>query len=257
MYNSVASFMYNLLTSLGFSSETLHAFALRVSRGSNRDFETYVSHMTRILTQGTIDTLFMVFFSAIFAIVIGTAIGVFLYVTAKDGVYPIPGLNMVIGTAINVGRSIPFVVLIILAFPLSRHIVGTSIGRTAAIVPLTIAAVPFLSRIVESSLKELGSGIIEAAISAGANTWQIIFKVILPESAPGLVLGYTILIINLITFSAMAGVVGSGGLGHLANSYGLQRHRSDVLLYTVIILVIVVQIVQMVGNLISRILNKS
>jgi len=248
--------MYNLLTRLGFQSETLNSWAYNLSRGTNRNFETYVSHMRRILTQGTIDTLYMVGFSALFAIILGTMVGLFLYITSKDGVCPQPYLNKVVGTVVNIGRSIPFVVLIILAFPLSRHIVGTSIGRTAAIVPLTIAAVPFLSRVVESTLHELGSGIIEAATSAGATTWQIIYRVILPESAPGLVAGYTILIINLVTFSAMAGVVGSGGLGHLANSYGLQRHRSDVLLYTVIILVIVVQIVQAVGQYISRKLDK-
>ena len=246
------SFIYRLFRGLGFSSDTLNGFAENVSRGSNRTFEGYVQHMVRILTQGTQDTLYMVVLSAIFSIMLGTTVGIFLYITAKNGVAPMPAFNKVVGTIINIGRSIPFVVLIILAFPLSRHIVGTSIGRTAAIVPLTIAAVPFLSRLVESTLRELGTGIIEAAVSVGASTRQIIFKVILPESAPGLILGYTILVINLITFSAMAGVVGSGGLGHLANSYGLQRHRSDVLLYTVIILVIIVQIVQTLGNLLSR-----
>ena len=248
--------MYNLLVRLGFSSDTLNNLAYRLSRGTNRNFDTYVQHMRRILTQGTIDTIYMVAFSALFAIILGTAVGLFLYITSKDGIHPMPLLNRVVGIIVNIGRSIPFVVLIILAFPLSRHIVGTSIGRTAAIVPLTIAAIPFMSRVVEATLLELGNGIIEAAISAGATTRQIIYRVILPESAPGLVAGFTLLIINLITFSAMAGVVGSGGLGHLANSYGLQRHRSDVLIYTVIILVIIVQIVQAIGQLISRKLDK-
>ena len=248
--------MYNLLVRLGFSSDTLNNLAYRLSRGTNRNFDTYVQHMRRILTQGTIDTIYMVAFSALFAIILGTAVGLFLYITSKDGIHPMPLLNRVVGIIVNVGRSIPFVILIILAFPLSRHIVGTSIGRTAAIVPLTIAAVPFMSRVVEATLLELGNGIIEAAISVGATTRQIIYRVILPESAPGLVAGFTLLIINLITFSAMAGVVGSGGLGHLANSYGLQRHRSDVLIYTVIILVIIVQIVQAIGQLISRKLDK-
>jgi len=241
---------------LGFSSETLNDAAYTFSRGTNNSFEAYVQHMRRILAQGTRDTLYMVVLSAVFAIILGTSIGLFLYITSKNGVRPMPVLNRIVGTAVNIGRSIPFVVLIILAFPLSRHIVGTSIGRTAAIVPLTIAAVPFLSRVVESTLHELGHGIIEAAISAGANTRQIIFRVILPECAPGLITGYTILIINLITFSAMAGVVGSGGLGHLANSYGLQRHRTDVLVYTVVVLVIIVQIVQAVGQFVSRKLDK-
>jgi len=250
--------MYNLLTKLGFSSETLNNLAYNISDGTNRNFQSYVQHMRRILTQGTIDTLFMVGFAALFAIILGTAVGLFLYITSKNGVHPMPVLNRIVGIAVNVGRSIPFVVLIILVFPLSKHIpfIGTSIGRTAAIVPLTIAAIPFLSRVVESTLHELGHGIVEAAISAGANTRQIIFRVILPESAPGLIAGFTILVINLITFSAMAGVVGSGGLGHLANSYGLQRHRTDVLLYTVIILVVIVQIVQAIGQFISRKLDK-
>jgi len=248
--------MYSFLLRLGFSSETLNNLAYRLSRGSTRYFENYVQHMRRILTRGTIDTIYMVMFSALFAIILGTAVGLFLYITSKDGIHPMPLLNCVVGVIVNIGRSIPFVVLIILAFPLSRHIVGTSIGRTAAIVPLTIAAVPFMSRVVEATLLELGNGIIEAAISAGATTRQIIYRVILPESAPGLVAGFTLLIINLITFSAMAGVVGSGGLGHLANSYGLQRHRSDVLIYTVIILVVIVQVVQAVGQFVSRKLDK-
>jgi len=249
--------MYNLLVRVGLSSESLNSWAYNVSRQSNRYFENYVQHMRRILTQGTIDTIYMVGFSALFAIILGTMIGLFLYLTSREGTHPIlMALNRTVGITINIGRSIPFVVLIILAFPLSRHIVGTSIGRTAAIVPLTIAAVPFMSRVVEATLLELGNGIIEAAISAGATTGQIIRRVILPESAPGLIAGYTLLIINLITFSAMAGVVGSGGLGHLANSYGLQRHRTDVLIYTVIILVIIVQFVQAIGQFISRKLDK-
>ena len=241
---------------LGFSSETLDAFAENASRGSSRNFEAYANHMQRILIQGTIDTLYMVFFAAISAIILGTLVGLFLYITAANSVRPMPILNRFVGTIVNIGRSIPFVVLIILVFPLSVHIVGTSIGRTAAIVPLTIAAIPFLSRIIEATLHELGSGIIEAATSAGATTSQIIFRVILPESAPGLVASFTILIINLITFSAMAGAVGSGGLGQLANTYGLQRHRMDVLVCTVIILVIIVQIVQGVGQFLSRKLDK-
>jgi len=248
--------MHNLLTRLGFSYETLNSVAYRLSGGDSRNFELYEAHMRRILWRGTLDTLYMVSFAAIFAIILGTAVGLVLYLTSQNGVRPMPVFNRTLGMAVNIGRSIPFVVLIILAFPLSRYIVGTSIGRTAAIVPLTIAAIPFLSRVVEATLHELGHGIIEAAISAGANTRQIIWRVILPETAPGLVAGYTILVINLITFSAMAGVVGSGGLGHLANSYGLQRHRTDVLVYTVVILVLIVQIVQAVGQFVSRRLDR-
>jgi len=248
--------MYNLLLRLGFSEETLNNLAYRLSDGNTRQFENYVQHMRRILTTETINTLFMVAWASLFAIIAGIIVGLFLYITDKDGINPMPIPNRIVGLIVNIGRSIPFVVLIILVFPLARHIVGRSIGREAAIVPLTIAAIPFMSRVVEATLKELGTGIIEAAIAAGATTRQIIFRVILPESAPGLVAGFTLLIINLITFSAMAGVLGSGGLGAIANSYGMQRHRTDVLVYTVIILVIIVQIVQALGQFISRKLDK-
>ena len=248
--------MYSFLTGLGISSETLNNLTVRLTGGDTLYFERYVSHMWRILSRGTIDTLFMVVFASIFAIIFGSVVGMFLYLTSPAGIHPMPVLNRIVGMIVNVGRSIPFVVLIILLFPLARIIVNSSIGREAAVVSLTIAAIPFMSRVVEAALNELGHGIIEAATSAGATTWQIIFRVILPESAPALVAGFTLLIINLITFSAMAGVVGSGGLGQLANTYGLQRHRTDVLVYTVIILVIIVQIVQALGQLISRRLDK-
>jgi len=234
----------------------LDQLAQNLSRGSSSTFDGYIQHMWRILSQGTADTLYMIFFASIFAIIFGLIVGLFLYLTSPTGIHPMPITNRLVGIIVNVGRSIPFVVLIILVFPLSRHIVGTSIGRTAAIVPLTIAAIPFMSRVVEAALKELGQGIIEAAIAAGATTKQIIFRVVLPESAPGLVAGFTLLVINLITFSAMAGVVGGGGLGHLANTYGLQRHRMDVLIYTVVILVVIVQIIQAVGQLVSKRLDK-
>ena len=241
---------------LGVSEYDLNNLTYRISGGNSNDFETYVEQMRRILVPGTIDTIYMVGYASLFAIIIGLMIGLLLYLTQPGGVHAIPEFNRVLGIVVNIGRSIPFVVLIMLVFPLSRHIVGTSIGRTAAIVPLTIAAIPFMSRVVEAALNELGHGIIEAAISAGATTRQLIFRVILPESAPGLVAGFTLLIINLITFSAMAGMVGGGGLGHVANSFGMQRHRNDILVYTVIILVIMVQIIQAVGEFISRKLDK-
>ncbi|MCL2216036.1 MAG: ABC transporter permease [Defluviitaleaceae bacterium] len=230
--------------------------AYRLSSGRQSNFEAYMNHIRPTLTQGTIDTIYMVGWASLFAIIFGMAIGLLLYITQQGSIHPMPIVNRVVGIVVNIGRSIPFVVMIILVFPLSRHIVGTSIGRTAAIVPLTIAAIPFMSRVIEAALNELPHGIIEAATAAGATTRQIIFRVILPESAPGLVSGFTLLIINLITFSAMAGIVGGGGLGHLANSYGLQRHRTDILMYVVIILVILVQIIQAIGSVISRKLDK-
>jgi len=239
-----------------FSEYGLDGVARYLSGGSSRSFEAYVRHMWQVLSRGTIDTLFMVAIASVLAIIFGIIIGLFLFITSPSGMRPMPILNRVVGIIINIGRSIPFVVLIILLFPLANIIIGVSIGREAAVVPLTIAAIPFMSRVVESALSELSKGIIEAAISAGATNWQIITRVILPESAPGLVASFTLLIINLITFSAMAGTVGGGGLGHLAISYGLHRHRTDVLVYTVIVLVIIVQIIQAVGQLISRKLDK-
>ena len=230
--------------------------ALAWSRGASRDFEAYRQHIWRIMSQGTRDTIYMVSYSSLFAILLGLTIGIILFITQKGGIYPLPILNRIIGTIVNIGRSIPFVVLIMLVFPLSRFIVGRSIGPTAAIVPLTIAAIPFMSRIVEAALNDLGHGIIEAAMATGATPMQIIFRVLIPESAPGLVLGFTLLIINLITFSAMAGLVGGRGLGQIANSYGLQRHRQDIVIYTVIIMVALVQIVQVTGQFIARKLDK-
>jgi len=248
--------MYDILIRLGFSSETLNEWALSLSGGTSRDFETYVSHMWRILSRGTIDTLFMVGLASLFAIIFGTVIGLFLYLTSSSGNPLLSAINRIVGAIVNIGRSIPFVILIIILMPLARQIVGMAIGREASVVPLTIAAIPFMSRVMESVFHELGKGIIEAATSAGATTSQIVGRVILPESAPGMVAGFTLLIINLITFSAMAGVVGGGGLGQVAIVYGMHRHRTDVLVYTIIILVIIVQLVQAIGQFVSRKLDK-
>jgi D-methionine transport system permease protein len=234
----------------------LDQWAYTLSGGRTRSWDTYIDHARRVLSTATGETVYMVGWASLFAIIFGLIIGTTLYLTQPGGIHPMRPLNIILGALVNVGRSIPFVVLIILVFPLSRHIVGTSIGSTAAIVPLTIAAVPFMSRVIEAALNELGHGIIEAAVAAGASTRQIIFRVILREAAPGLVAGFTLLVINLITFSAMAGIIGGGGLGQVANSYGLQRHRTDILWYVVIILVILVQIIQAVGQFISRKLDK-
>jgi len=239
-----------------FFFDSWDELAISWSGGASRTFEMYRQHIWRIMSRGTIDTIYMVSYASLFAIIFGLMIGVLMYVTKSGGIYPFPFINRLLSTIVNVGRSIPFVILIILIFPLSQFIVGTFIGRTAAIVPLTVAAIPFLSRVVESALNDLGDGIIEAAIAAGATPLQIVFRVLLPESAPGLVSGFTLLVINLITFSAMAGLVGGGGLGAVANSYGLQRHRQDIVVYTVIIMIILVQIVQITGQSISRWLDK-
>jgi len=184
------------------------------------------------------ETLYMVFFSTFFSVLIGTVLGVIVVITENGHILERPMLNSVLGSIINVMRSIPFIILIVAIFPLSRLIVGTTIGSTAAIVPLSIAAAPFVARVVESSLKEVSYGLIEASISVGASVSQIIFNVMLPEALPSLILGLTLTIINIIGYSAMAGAIGGGGLGDLAIRYGYQRFQTDVLIATIIVLII-------------------
>lgn len=202
------------------------------------------------------ESLYMVFFSTLFSVLIGTVLGVILVITEKGHILERPSLNKVLGSIINVMRSIPFIILIVAIFPLSRLIVGTTIGSTAAIVPLSLAAAPFVARVVESSLKEVSFGIIEASISVGATVPQIIFDVLLPEALPSLILGLTLTIINIIGYSAMAGAIGGGGLGDLAIRYGYQRFRTDVLVATIIVLVIMVEIIQLAGNLLAAKFDK-
>lgn len=217
---------------------------------------TDVQELINILVPATWDTIYMVGWSALFSVILGGILGILLYLTNKGSVMEFRIVNTIIGTVVNIGRSIPFVIIIIAVFPLSRFIVGTSIGRTAAIVPLTIAAIPFVARLAESIFNELDKGVIEAAITSGATIPQIILKVLIPETAPGLITGMTITIISLIGFSAMAGMIGAGGLGDVANTYGYQRFRTDILMYTVVILVILVQIIQIIGNTLSRAVDK-
>jgi D-methionine transport system permease protein len=198
----------------------------------------------------------MVFFSTLFALILGLPLGIILVITDKGHIYEMPKLNKILGTIINIMRSIPFIILIIAIFPLSRLIVGTTIGSTAAIVPLSIAAAPFVARIIESSLKEVSWGVIEASISVGATIPQIIFKVMIPEALPSLILGVTLTIINILGYSAMAGAIGGGGLGDLAIRYGYQRFQTDVLIATIIILIVIVELVQNIGNFLARKVDK-
>lgn len=202
------------------------------------------------------ETLYMVFFSTLFSVLLGMVLGIFLVVTDKNHIYPMPRLNSILSTVINIARSIPFLILIIAIFPLSRLIVGTTIGSTASIVPLSIAAAPFVARVIESALKEVSWGVIEASLSVGASTRQIIFRVMLPEAMPSLILGITLTIINILGYSAMAGSIGGGGLGDLALRYGYQRFQTDVLIATIIILIIMVQIIQFTGNFLANTFNK-
>ncbi|NLG85918.1 MAG: ABC transporter permease, partial [Firmicutes bacterium] len=191
---------------------------------------------------------YMVGLSLAIALAVGGPLGVLLVVTAPGHILPRQTLNAILGSIVNTGRSIPFVILLFLLMPITKILVGVSIGTRGAIFPLAVAAVPFVARVVENSLQEVDPGVIEAAESMGASPVQIITKVLLPESWPALLLGFTLTAINLVGYSAMAGAIGGGGLGDIAIRYGYQRFRNDVLLETVVILIILVQITQSLGN---------
>lgn len=206
------------------------------------------SKIIDIMIQAVGQTVYMVFFSTLFASILGFILGIVVTVTSPKGLKTNKIIYNVLDLIINVLRSFPFIILIVFIIPLTRAIVGTPIGEAAAIVPLTIAAAPFVARIIESSLKEVDSGVIEAAKSFGASNTQIIFKVMLKEAVPSIISGLTLTIINIIGYSAMAGSVGAGGLGKVAISYGYQRYQTDVMIVTVIILIIMVQGLQSLGN---------
>jgi D-methionine transport system permease protein len=190
----------------------------------------------------------MVGLSAVFTLLFGLPLGVLLVITGRDGLSPSPALNQVLGAIVNVTRSFPFIILLVLVIPFTRWVVGTSIGPTAAIVPLSLAAIPFFARVAESGLREVDKGLIEAAQAMGCSTWQIIAKVLLPEALPSLILGTALTIISLIGYSAMAGAIGGGGLGDLAIRYGYQRYETPVMVATVLLLVVIVQGIQFLGN---------
>lgn len=203
------------------------------------------------------ETLYMVFFSTIFSVILGLPIGILAVVTSKNNIAPAPNINRILDMTINILRSFPFIILMILVFPLSRIFVGTTIGSTAAIVPLSISAAPFVARIVEGALREVDNGLIEASESMGANPLQIIFKVLLPEALPSLINGGIITIINLIGYSAMAGAIGGGGLGNLAISYGYQRFQTNIMILSVVAIIILVQGIQFIGDLAVKRIKKN
>ncbi len=202
------------------------------------------------------NTIYMVAASTIFAILIGLPLGVILTITDKGHIAEHTLLYRILETIVNITRSFPFAILMVALIPVTRAIVGTSLGTTASIVPLTIAAAPFVARLVESSLKEVDRYILEAAIVMGSNTWQIITKVLLPEALPSLVSAITLTVVNLIGYSAMAGLVGGGGLGQVAIQYGYNRFNTFIMFTTVILLIILVQIVQWMGSRISHSISK-
>ncbi|MEK8129215.1 methionine ABC transporter permease [Paenibacillus filicis] len=209
-----------------------------------------------LLKEGLLETLYMVFWSSIFALLLGTALGILLVVTDKGHIWEAPYLHKIVGALINFVRSLPFIILIVLLLPLSRLIVGTTLGPTAAIVSLSIGAAPFLGRVIENSLKEVSHGKIEAALAIGASPWTIIFRVLIPEALPALIRAVTIAIIAITEFTAVAGAIGAGGLGSLAIRFGYQRFREDVLFATVILIVLIVAIIQWSGDSIAKAIRR-
>ena len=205
-----------------------------------------------MLKEGTWQTLYMVFMSSVVSYLIGVPVGIALMVTDKDGICPVSFFNKVLGLVINLLRSVPFLILMIMVIPFTRLVVGKVIGPNAAVVPLIIAAAPYIGRMVESSLKEVDAGVIEAAKSMGASNWQIIWKVLLPEAKPSLLVGAAISVTTILGYSAMAGAVGAGGLGDIAIRYGYHRYQTEMMMVTVILLVIIVQLIQEVFMRMSR-----
>ena len=212
--------------------------------------------MIPLLTKALGETVYMVAVSMVIATAIGVPLGVLLHTTAKNQILECLALNRILGAVVNAVRSIPFIILMVAIIPLTRLIVGSSIGTTAAMVPLVLASIPFIGRQVETSLMEVPAGIVEAAESMGATPYQIISRVLLPEAMPNIVAQLTTVVIALVGESAMAGAIGGGGLGDLAIRYGYQRFRPEIMTATVIILIIMVQIVQFAGNSLAKRLNK-
>ena len=210
-----------------------------------------------LLLQGTWDTIVMTLVSTVFAYIIGIPLGVAVVLTdPKKGLLPHRAINAVLGWIINIGRSIPFIILLVAIIPFTRLVVGTSLGVPGAIVPLVVSAAPFVGRMVEQSIAEVDASLIEAAQSFGATVWQIVIKVYLMESLPSLIRGFSITLITLLGYSAMAGTVGAGGLGDIAIRYGYQRYMVDMMIATIVILIVVVQVIQSVCDFAARKVDK-
>lgn len=209
-----------------------------------------------MIGRGVLESLYMTLVSTAFAYLLGLPLGIIMIVTDKDGIYPMRTFNWILGLIINILRSVPFLILLVVVMPVTDFIVGTTLGSTATIVPLVISAAPFIARLVESSMKEVDKGVIEAAQSMGASSMQIITKVLLPEARPSLLLGSAIAVTTILGYSAMAGFVGGGGLGDIAIRYGYHRYQTDIMLVTVALLVIIVQGFQVAGMKLARIGDK-
>ncbi|MFO7264010.1 MAG: hypothetical protein A6D91_06290 [Bacillaceae bacterium G1] len=208
------------------------------------------------LWEATLETTYMTGFSLLFSTLMGLPLGILLVITDKGGLWPNRWLNSVLGAIVNIFRSIPFMILLILLIPVSRLVVGSAIGWKAATVSLVIAAAPFVARLIETALREVDRGVIEAAQAMGANNWQIIFKVLLPESLPAIISGITVAGVTIIGYTAMAGAIGGGGLGHMAIRYGYQGFQPDVTAVVTIILVLMVQLLQSAGDWLARRVDK-
>lgn len=216
-----------------------------------------MSETINLLLVATWQTIYMVAVSTFIATIFGVPLGILLMVTDRNQILQNELLNKILGTIVNIFRSVPFVILLIVLIPFTRLLVGKAIGTTAAIVPLSVAAIPFMGRLTETALREVDRGVIEAAQSMGASPLQIITKVLVPEALPSIAAGITITTINLVGYSAMAGVIGGGGLGDLAVRYGYQRFMLDIMLYTVAILVAMVQLIQLIGDVLVKQLSKN
>ena len=206
------------------------------------------SQMIGLLGVSIWETIYMVIISTVLAYAIGLPIGVVLNITSKDGICPNRAVNSVLGVIVNVFRSIPFLILLIWMLPVTQAIVGTMVGPTSVIVPLVVSAAPFVGRMVESSLNEIDKGVVEAAQSMGSSSWQIIYKVLIPESKPSLIIGAAISVTTILGYSAMAGIVGGGGLGAVAMNYGLYRYDDQIMFITIVIIVVIVQIFQEIDS---------
>ena len=215
-------------------------------------FTPYLSKITALLLEGTFDTFYMVFLATAISIIFGVPLGVILLITSKGYFYENTYFYNVLGTIVNALRSIPFIILMVAIIPLTKFLVGTSIGTTAAIVPLTVSTIPFLARLVETSLRTVPYGLVEAAQSMGTSPFKIIKKVLLPEALPELIQNFTLTVIVIIGCSAMAGTIGGGGLGDIAIRYGYQRFQVEIMIATVIILILMVQLTQVLGDYLTK-----
>ncbi|WP_018656954.1 methionine ABC transporter permease [Actinomadura flavalba] len=208
--------------------------------------------MAPLLRQGTLETLQMTGWSTLFTALGGILLGVLLVITERGGLLPLAPLNKAVGLVVNVGRAVPFIILLMALIPVTTAVVGTSIGTRAAILPLTVAAIPFYARLVETSLREVEPGTVAAALALGASRREIVGKVLLREARPGIVAGLTVTVIALIGYSAMAGAIGGGGLGDLAKRYGYQRFETEMMMIIVVLLVLLVALVQLLGDVTAR-----